>query len=360
MKNIYVLILLLGLSQSELCAQDTADTLAKQKKYRLLALPVVFYTPDTKLGLGAGGIVTWQTPGARYPNSINFSGAWTVRKQLLFWFPFQVYSRDTRWQTYGEAGYFRYIFDYFGIGNGSRNEDREKYDATFPRVRFNGLRSVISNKHFAGIRYYFDGYRIDRLDSLAQLIQERPLGVAGGTTSGLGLVWLTDTRDKRFYPRKGVYGEFVVYHEGRETGSDFGFTRYHLDVAKYFAFGKKHTLAANTAITLTQGDVPFYNMATIGGTKRLRGYIEGRFRDKNVALIQTEWRTKFTKRFGGVVFGGTGMVWDAPGTAWQLRPNYGFGIRFTLDTAQHLNIRGDYGFGSRGNRGFYLTIGEAF
>lgn len=340
---------------------ETDTTKATAKKYKVLALPVLFYTPDTRLGFGSGGIVTWQTPTARYPNSVNFSAAYTLRKQLLLWFPFQLYSRNTRWQTYGELGYFRYVFDYFGIGNASRLDAREKYDAAFPRVRLNGLRSVIKDKHFLGLRYYMDVYQITRIDSAARLIIERPMGINGGTTSGLGLVWLTDTRDVRFFPRKGVFAEGVLYHEGKSTGSSFDFTRFMADIAVYKAIGAKHTLATQASVTITNGaEVPFYNLATLGGTKRLRGYIEGQYRDKHAALLQSEWRTKFTQRFGVVAFGGAGMVWHDAESAWQLRPNYGLGLRFALDVKQQLHARADYGFGQGGSRGFYLTIGEAF
>jgi outer membrane protein assembly factor BamA len=344
--------------QQAFCATQT-DSIPDQKG-KILAIPVVFYTPDTRLGLGAGGIYTWRSEGARYPNSVNFSGAWTVRKQVLLWFPFQYYAPQTRWQTYGELGYFKYIFDYFGIGNQVPRGVREKYNATFPRLRLNVLKSVRGAQHFAGLRYYFDQFAVQINDTTALLAKEQPLGVAGGTTSGIGLVWLTDTRDQRFYPRKGMYGEAVVYRESAWTGSSFDFTRLSIDWAKYSAFGKYHTLVTHGSITLTPGKVPFYSLAHLGGTKRLRGYVEGTYRDKNAALLQTEWRSQWSRRWGGVVWAAAGSVWGTPSQTARIRPNAGLGLRFTLDTAQHLNIRADYGFGDRGNRGFYLTIGEAF
>jgi outer membrane protein assembly factor BamA len=341
-------------------AQTTIDTARASKKVRILAVPVVFYTPDTKLGLGAGGILTWKSKAARYPNSVNFSFAWTVRKQLLFWFPFQYYAKNTKWQAYGELGYFRYIFDYFGIGNRVPASVSEKYEAQFPRLRLTALKTVIGNQHFAGLRLSYDEFKITKVDSSGLLLSEKPLGNQGGQSSGLGIVWLSDTRDHRFYPRRGVFGEASVYLENKATGSDFAFVKCSYDLAFYHAFGKFHTLALQTATTLTLGDAPFFGLATLGGTKRLRGYTDGRYRDKHAVLLQTEWRTQLYRRLGAVVFAGTGAVWGASDEQPVLRPNYGAGLRITLDKKQHLNVRLDYGLGSKGNSGFYLTIGEAF
>ena len=102
-------------------------------------------------------------------------------------------------------------------------------------------------------------------------------------------------------------------------------------------------------------------MSLLGGTKRMRGYYEGRFRDQNAALIQSEVRFDIYRRLGGVVFGAVGILGDNKS---MLRPDdpkaaYGAGLRFTINRRDHLNIRADYGFGQQSS-GFYLTIGEAF
>ncbi len=93
----------------------------------------------------------------------------------------------------------------------------------------------------------------------------------------------------------------------------------------------------------------------------MRGYYEGRFRDQNVALLQSEVRFDLYKRLGGVVFGAVGVLGD---NQMLLRPDdpkvaYGAGLRFTVNRRDHLNIRLDYGIG-RQSSGLYLTIGEAF
>ena len=92
-----------------------------------------------------------------------------------------------------------------------------------------------------------------------------------------------------------------------------------------------------------------------------RGYFEGKYRDKNAALLQAEYRSPFLWRFGLVAFGGYGAAFDSYSTfkAQYLRFNYGAGLRLQLDQKQKINIRIDYGRGYQSS-GFYFTIGEAF
>jgi Omp85 superfamily domain len=120
-------------------------------------------------------------------------------------------------------------------------------------------------------------------------------------------------------------------------------------------------LAFNGVISLAAGDVPFHQMPVIGGTKKMRGYFEGTYRDENLLMLQSEYRFPLFWRLGGVVFGGLGEVSDKP-NKWSfgnVRYNFGAGARFVLDKAQRINMRLDYGIGYK-STGFYLTIGEAF
>ncbi len=44
-------------------------------------------------------------------------------------------------------------------------------------------------------------------------------------------------------------------------------------------------------------------MSLLGGTRRMRGYYEARFRDQNAALLQSELRFDVYKRLGAVANG---------------------------------------------------------
>ena len=352
----YVLQLLLLLTLlNVLNAQEKRDS----NKVKVVGLPLFFYSPDTRFGLGAGGIATFRTPLSPQASSVTFSFAYTQRKQLLAWFPYQLYFGKGKYLTYGEVGWYRYQYQFFGIGNEYADDYLEKYTAQYPRVRFTFLRNL-KKGHALGLRLALDDVKIVNYDSSGLLLQKSIIGWDGGRSAGAGLVWWRDTRDNRFYPGKGSYLETSLYLEDQFTGSDFQFSRASLDVGKFFTLGKKTILAVQAMGTFTLGsDVPFFNLAQLGGPRRLRGYFEGKYRDKHLLLTQAELRQEGWGRFGGVLFLGTGAVFGTPEESIKWRPNGGLGIRYQLDKKQKINLRADYGFGVK-SQGFYLTFGESF
>ncbi len=102
-------------------------------------------------------------------------------------------------------------------------------------------------------------------------------------------------------------------------------------------------------------------MPWIGGPKRMRGYIEGRFRDNQAAVVQLELRKMFFKRWGATGFISMGSVSENLQNLWNKPFKYsgGAGIRYQLDPSKKLNIRLDYGITPEGGN-FYFTFGEAF
>ena len=90
-------------------------------RLKFVALPLVFYSPDTKLGGGLGGIITFNFPkdslNARR-SSVTVGAAYTQLNQILLYFPFQFYPQNQKYWISGEVGYYRYVYNFFGIGNG--------------------------------------------------------------------------------------------------------------------------------------------------------------------------------------------------------------------------------------------------
>ena len=340
-------------------------------RLKFVALPLVFYSPDTKLGGGLGGIVTFNFPkdslNARR-SSVTVGAAYTQLNQFLLYFPFQLFPNNQKYWISGEVGYFKYVFNYFGTGNTLRQDFIEKfdsiyvekYDATFPRVRLN-VSKKIGEGLYVGLRYVYDDFKFTKRNSEGNLVKNNVVGANGGRVSGVGLSVNYDTRDLLFFPSNGWVVEGQLYTEGSYTGSDFSYQRLAVDASRYFPVGKNGVLAFNGVISLATNGIPFHQMPVIGGTKKMRGYFEGTYRDANLLMLQSEYRFPIFKRFGGVVFGGLGEVSDRADN-WRfdyVRYNFGTGIRFTMDKAQKINIRADYGIGYKSS-GFYLTIGEAF
>ncbi len=324
---------------------------------RVIGLPILFYTPDTRWGAGAGGVLSFR--GEPLRSSVTFSFAFTQRKQFLLWFPYQYFSKRGRYRAFGEVGWFRYIFQYFGVGNGYAPDYLEKYTAQFPRLRVTALRRLKSHQ-YAGIRLGMDQYRITESELGGDIAGKRIVGAGGGFSASGGFAWVLDSRNSPFYPSSGWLIDAALTGEHPSlTGSDFSYLRWTFDAARYRQLSRNTILAAQVIGDFTQGNAPFFLLPALGGTKKLRGYPDGKYRDRNMALVQAELRTRLVWRLKTALFAGAGAVWGTPGHAVRLRPNGGAGLRFELDRKQQIHVRADYGIGD-GVSGFYLTVGEAF
>jgi outer membrane protein assembly factor BamA len=364
-KKILTHLIIIGallLSAMVMHAQDSVF-IKSPNRFKIVALPVFFYTPDTRFGFGAGGLSTFNFHAdslyARR-SSATLGIVYTQLRQILLYVPFQLFPHNADYWISGEAGYYRYVFNFFGTGNAIPADYIEKYDATFPRIRLN-ISKKISTGIYAGLRYALDDFQFTRTDPNGILAQKTLSGSEGGRISGLGLGINVDTRNIQFFPSKGWFGELSIYDEGRWSGSEFNYTRFTLDLTHYIQAGPKGIVALNAVQVFSFGDVPFHQMPVIGGTKRLRGYFEGKYRDKHLMIFQGEYRRPLFWRIGSAAFGGVGLVADSFNTLQtnHIRYNFGAGLRFQIDKAQKINIRADYGFGYR-SKGFYLTFGEAF
>ncbi len=320
-------------------------------------VPILFYSPDTYWGIGAAGIVTFPTRPRR--SNLTFNASYTQQKQILVFFPYQWLSHQNRFRVYGEVGWYRYLYRYFGIGNEHPNDYSETYTAKYARFRVTAAKRV-KETHLVGLRVFLDVYNIISVSPGGELEHGKVAGTSGGISSAIGPVWISDSRDNAFYPRSGWLTEVAFTGESRLTGSDFKFARCSIDMARYFSFGKI-VLAINGIAAFTAGDVPFFQFPQIGGSRRLRGYPDGKFRDQNLLIAQAELRFPIFWRFKGVVFGGGGSVFGKRGETAKFRPNGGAGLRIEFDRRQKLHLRVDYGFGEgKGNSGVYITLGEAF
>jgi len=342
------------------------------QRVSILPLPLVYYTPETRLAYGVATTLTIRPriqPGpdtatlpAR-PSQLSFGIARTLNRQLLFYLPFSLFLRRNTYYLSGELGYYRYNYYYYGLG--TRETAPELYGVNFPRVRLAAFRRLKTLPRkgilYGGMRYQYEDYQVTSVEPGGQLAGGEVPGGRGSRLSGLGLGLFLDRRDHLFFPTRGSLVDLTYLHHAPGLGGNVRFDRYVADVATYHALGRHGVLALNGVLSLTRGEAPFNALSLLGGTRRMRGYYEGRFRDQQLGLLQAEVRFDLYGRLGGVVFGSLGVL----GTERPLlrlsdpKTAGGAGLRFTLNRRDHLNLRLDYGLG-RGSGGLYVTIGEAF
>lgn len=325
------------------------------------ALPALSYTPETRWGIGAVSMYNFYldfNDTISPASSIQLWAGYTQNKQILVYLPFNFTWKERKNVVYGQAGYYQYFYYYYGFGD-RLFEDRESYNVDYPRVRLNYLRKIYKRWYLGGRMWYEDlkfrpfeeGSRLDVLDVP---------GDSDGAIGGLGLVVSADYRDNIFYPTEGWFVEGVLHQFSEQFGA-YNFVRQRLDVRNYQNIKKKYIFANQLFIDHTFGDVPFFIMPMLGGPNRMRGMVEGTYRDQSAWLYQAETRFPIYKRFGAVVFGSAGgsashfRNWQVDRTQFAV----GGGLRFNLDTERNLNVRLDAA-ATRGQFNYYITIGEAF
>lgn len=342
-------------------AQTKADS--SSKNLSIFPLPVIYYTPETRLAYGVTSLFTFRLDkDIKTRNSQIETGiAHTQEKQWLFYVPYKLYFNQDKYYLFGELRYYIYRYKFYGVGNNVPSNYEETYNVNIPRLRINATK-LVAPKLYLGLRYWFDDFAIQKVEKDGLLDNNTTAGAKGGIISSLGLIALRDSRDNYNYPSSGSFLEVLILPTLHDLGSDYEFSRFSIDYVKYFKVAKETILATNVYLVSNVGQVPFNEMAFIGGRYKMRGYYEGRYRDKNLWMAQAEIRQHIYGRFKMVAFAGLGAV------AHQLdqfqlnntRYSGGAGIRFQIDQENKVNIRLDYGIGERGSNGLYLTFNEAF
>lgn len=348
---LYVIIAINGLAQDSIVLNNEKTIITK-------VLPLVFYTPETRWGFGGASVFTGKLDSLSKASQMQLGFAYTQNKQWLFYLPFQLWLQQNKYYVSGEFGYYLYSYFYYGIGNKYDASVEELYKVNYPRIRVN-VQQRINKSAYLGITTSYDNWDIIETKTNGLLADESTPGNQGGAVFYAGPMFTIDKRNQLFFPTAGYRLQTSIVYNLPQF-SNFEFTRFSIDWTSYNAI-KKHVFVLNMGAEIGVGNIPFNELGMLGGTKRLRGMYLGRFRDKTVSYAQAEFRTNTWKRFGGVAFAGLGLVGSKSNdfTTKNLRTTYGAGIRYILDTKNHINIRFDAGFGE-GSSGFYVTVGEAF
>jgi outer membrane protein assembly factor BamA len=146
-----------------------------------------------------------------------------------------------------------------------------------------------------------------------------------------------------------------------DLGSDYDYNRYEVDLRRYLGKNDASVFAFHVLGQLTSGTPPFYELPALGGQQIMRGYYEGRYRDRIYLAGQAEYRRHLWWKLGAVAFLGAGNVGhDANDIRIaDFKISSGFGLRVLFNEKEKVNLRIDLGFGPDTN-GTYFALEEAF
>ncbi len=337
---------------------------SKPDKY--VFFPLLVKSPEYKWGGGIGGIVYFRLKRDSLTRTSNLKlvSFYTVRKQMVVASEGTIYLPEEKFIVHYSASASRFPDKFWGIGNEAANEAEEDYTIeqvdVYPQVL-----KVLRPHLFAGIGYEFQKvftFRYDSHQGDNLFDRENIAGRYGSKISGSGIILTWDSRDNAFSSTKGFYAQYFINAYRGFLGSDYDFIIQNLDMRTYFQLDKVRVLAFQVVTTHASGDVPIRDMSTIGSDSYMRGYYQGRFQDKTMFAVQSEFRTPLYKKIGMVVFAGTGKVGPTIPEALNfqhLKLSAGIGLRYAINARERLNVRFDAGWGKR-SHGSYINMGEAF
>lgn len=331
-----------------------------------LAYPYIFYSPETSLAFGGGGIVyfkLYDNPKAK-SSSITPSFYYTINGQYDVTIIPELFLFEDKLRVWSKFNYSSYFDRYYGIGNQTEEIENAQYLQDNFQAQVKLQPKLFDERLNIGINYEIRNMSV--VDTKGNpYLEDTTLtitGREGGLTSGIGLAVAWDTRDNNFFPSKGGFYEIYAANFSDFLGSDFNYSKNVVDLRHYFNIVSNQVLALQAYLLRETDTPPFYDLGLLGGSKQMRGTIMGRYRDKTYYVVQSEYRMpELVWRFGLILFAGFGDVAPSIGriTIATVKPTYGFGIRFRFDELEKVEIRMDVGFG-KGSNGIYFDINQAF
>lgn len=362
--SISAVLTLIGLSLSGSLAAQTGTETKPPRKLSFVALPLVYYSPETRLAGGVGGLMAFRPAGARpenRPTSVFFSAIYTQNEQSTWQVKPEAYWKGEDWMAAGNFELSRFPNKFFGLGNDTPDSTEEKYTPRQIALEVQVQRRILPGKKvYAGLIWAFDRYRFQEFEAGGLLAGGGIPGHSGGVVTGAGLIAKSDSRDNLFFPGRGHYWQFSAVFYGPWAGGDYKFSKFKADLRSYVPVFAAPVLALQVQLEATAGAVPFMAMPKLGGDKMMRGFFGGRYRDKIFAGAQAEFRFPLGGKLSAGVFAGGGEVagrWRGLSIS-GLRFSAGGGLRFRI-SKEGTNVRVDAGFG-KGVSSIYFTANEAF
>ncbi len=306
----------------------------------------------------------------RYKHYFKFDAPHAFNDRLRLTFRVN-YDRDIELPYFGSSGNDTEI-DFAALGN--ENDPRYLNVRAGPSIDFQALYRFADYWRFGPVGHIRWTDVTFPAGSLLGI--ERPSGIGGGKTHGLGVALIRDQLDWEPYPSRGSYHEITALHHGGFTGSDYDFNRFTYTYRRFMLLHRRLIFAHRTLFEFLEGDVPYFEMSAIGGVnpslafggdRFLRGFEGGQFLDRIRLAMGFELRWDplffpFAKQditLGFVPWIDIARVWPRVFPlqlgGWHAAGGWGFRLIWN----SRLIVRGDLAFSSNGTQ-YVMTLGNSF
>lgn len=349
------------------------DNTTKEHQKHFSFVPAVGYTLQT----GFAGILS---ANLAYHNSdrpdiklssISTSITYSQYNQTIIPFTADIWTKGNKFNIVSDNRFIQYPSDIYGLGG--RTDPNKGLTINFTGLKLHEtVLTAVSKDFYVGVGIYYDKFsNISALDPLTRRKDSIFSAELGRTETAIGPVFrlLYDTRLNQINPENGLYYNIVFRPSLKSWGSDSNWQSLMIDVRSYFHFpeNSKNVLCFWNLDWLTNnGTPPYLLLPSTGWDDQYnsgRGYIQGRFRGKNMVYFESEYRYRISRNglLGGVAFVNLeNFSSDISAQFSSLMPGYGLGLRVKLNKHSGANLCVDYGFGRNGSSGFFVNLGEVF
>ena len=362
--------------KKKIAETDSSHTsMPANTKERFIAIfPALGYTLQTKLAaILAGNMVFYAGKDTLDKlSTITTSISYTENNQLVVPVQSNIWTRDNKYNIVGDWRISKYPQDTYGLGGNNSLDSADLINYSYFRIYQTILRRI-NNNFYAGVGYNLDyhwdisenGYADNRESDFAKY----PASGSKTVSSGLSLNLLYDSRDNPVNPSGGEYANIVLRNNFTFLGSDQNWQSLLVDMRKYFPLGHSGNVLAFWSYDwlVLKGTPPYLDLPSTSWdtyTNTGRGYIQGRFRSRQMLYLESEYRFHLTQNglLGGVVFANAQSFSQYPGnySFKYVQPAAGLGLRVKLNKSSKTNIDIDYGFGLGESHGLFVNIGEVF
>lgn len=327
------------------------------------ALPGPFYTPEKEFGIGMSAVGLYQPDPNDLVSQVSsltvngfFSSNGSIGGEVIS----QTFLKEDRYRLlfYGEVISAPEVFYGAGIEAGRDEANRVDYTRRGYQLQPKALMQVLPAT--------FIGVGADVSHNSARHISTEsgnPSSSDGffpddSTSVGFTTHLLYDSRDVVLNASKGFMFQLDAAIYQKAYGSSTNFEKFNLDYRDYWKLGNG-ILAWQLAGEFHHGDVPWDKMAKLGGATRLRGYEDSRYRDRQMALGQIEYRHNLPGRHGMVYWVGAGTLSDQLKDLGSEEWLHSVGLGYRFEIKERVNLRLDMAWGN-GDNGFYFGVNEVF
>lgn len=340
-------------------ALNPFQALAKKWPEDLVIAPVPAYSPQIGWNLTLGGAYFLDSGEKNTDTPPSLIGGFAMAAEngsYAYGAGTYLHLLNDKFRVRAGAAYVDIRYRFYGIGNSIDFLDvdiLQEGPAYFLSGSWN-----IWKKLYVGL-----GYRRGTVDTRVRFVSSPPAffdPVLGLDLGAISIPIEIDSRDHEQFPRNGwqVSGKTVLYRES--VGSDFEAETYKVSVNHYAPMRETDVLATRVVVRSASEDVPFFLLSTLGGDTDLRGYPGGRYRDRHMYALQTEYRWQFSDRWIFTGFVGVGEVADQFSEMGRnFLPAGGVGARFVLSQKHKVGLSLDVATGKDGTE-IYFGVGEAF